>query len=234
MADVVDQIDRLFVEAKRQGLRDSRLESWLDYLAREVRVAITPASGLPIAIGADGTMKVGDVIRALGYSPAVADEVVSFLKLVDDRDRRVNSLAGEARLMETESVVQSYAAAFHREMLETVAMVDSSTLLGLLEPLGGVQDVRSFTKRLRDSSQVIALKTGRTFVYPLFQFDPGTHRVRDVVAQTNSRLLAAQDPWGALAWWTTPNPRWEQRRPIDSPDEPSLVALVDAGTDDGF
>lgn len=169
-----------------------------------------------------------------GYAPAVVSEVTAYLSLVDDRERRVSALAGEPRLVEPESLAQSYAASFHREIFDSVEMLDSGALIRLLEPLGGVSEVRSYTKRLRDSSEVIALKTGRTYAYPSFQFDAAQHRLRPTVAQVNRALLASKDPWGAMAWWLSENQRWQGRRPIDYPDDAHLVALAEALSDDGF
>ena len=178
--------------------------------------------------------EVGQVLARIGYGPAVVGEVEAYLRLVDDRERRVSALVGEPRLVEVESVAQSYAASFHRHVLEEVETLGPEALVKLMEPLGGVSEVRSYTKRLRDSSQVIALKTGRTYVYPYFQFDRRKHRVRPVVAEVNRILLANQDPWGAMAWWLSDNPRWGHRRPVDHPDDAVLVALAGALSDDGF
>lgn len=100
--------------------------------------------------------------------------------------------------------------------------------------LGPAKDARGFTRRLRRSSQVVALKHANTFVYPRFQFDFDRRVVRPVVAQVNRHLLASKDPWGALAWWLAEQPRWDRRRPVDHPDDVNLVSLVEADADDGF
>lgn len=180
----------------------------------------------------DVVEQVHDLLASSPYRDA-ADEVVSFLRLVADRDRHVAALAGEPKLMETEALAQSYAGAFHREAFATVVMIDGGAMVALLEPLG-VTDARGFTKRLRDGSELIALKHGRAYVYPEFQFDPAKHKVRKVVADANLLLLAGRDPWGALAWWTSENPRWGRRRPIDYPDDERVVTLAGAVADDGF
>lgn len=178
--------------------------------------------------------RVGQVLISVGYEPAVVGEVEAYLRLVDDRERRVSVLVGEPRLVEAESVAQSYAASFHREVLGNVEMLDSGALVKLMQPLGNVSEVRSYTKRLRDSSEVIALKAGRTYVYPHFQFDPEKHHIRPVVAKVNRILRANQDPWGAMAWWMSENPRWGHRRPVDHPDDGRLAELAGALSDDSF
>ena len=134
--------------------------------------------------------------------------------------------------METEALTQIYAGMFRREMYDTVDTVGNQQVASILrrDPAD-----RSFLKRLRDSAQVIALKHGNSFVYPLFQFDPEHHEVRPNVEAANSSLDAYRDPWGALAWWTSPNPRWERRRPIEHVDDPAIAHLAEADmSDDGF
>jgi hypothetical protein len=188
----------------------------------------------PSQRNSEGYDEVSEVLARVGYAPPVVNEVTAYLRLVDDRERRESVLVGEPRLVEVESLAQSYAASFHREMFNNVEMLDSEALLRLMQPLGGVTEVRSYTKRVRDSSEVVALKSGRSYVYPRFQFDPERHRVRPTVAQVNRSLLASQDPWGVMAWWVSENPRWGHRRPIDEPDDPQLLELVAALSDDGF
>ncbi len=84
----------------------------------------------------------------LASSPyrSVTGEVVSYLRLVADRDRHVGTLSGEPKLLETEALAQGYAGAYHREAFASVPMIDADALAATLEPLG-VQDVRGFAKR---------------------------------------------------------------------------------------
>jgi hypothetical protein len=185
-----------------------------------------------VVIVADVIEQIEGLLASSPYRDAT-DEVVSYLKLVGDRERHIGALAGGPKLLESEALAQSYAGSFHREAFANVPMIDANVLVTTLEPLG-VQDVRGFAKRLRASSDVIALKQGRTYVYPKFQFDPAQHRVRTVVAEVNRRLLANRDPWGALAWWSTENPRWGRRKPVEHPDDKRVVALVEADLEDGF
>jgi hypothetical protein len=41
--------------------------------------------------------------------------------------------------------------------------------------------------------------------WPAFQFDRTSRRIRAEVQHGNQVMLAAEDPWGVLAWWCTPN-----------------------------
>ena len=185
-----------------------------------------------VVVVVDTVARVRELLRsAPEYGAQVAEEVASFLMLAADRGRHVETVAGSPQLVEAESLRQSYAGLFHRQSFETAPMLSAAAVVGTLGP---VEDTRGFTKRLRATSTVIAVKHGNAFVYPAFQFDAGRHRVRPVVAEVNQALGAGADPWGALAWWAAPNPRWERHRPIDHPDDDRLVALATAEADDGF
>ncbi|GBF17619.1 hypothetical protein Br6_05026 [Rhodococcus sp. Br-6] len=41
--------------------------------------------------------------------------------------------------------------------------------------------------------------------WPAFQFDRTNGCIRPEVQHGNQVMLAAEDPWGVLAWWRTPN-----------------------------
>jgi hypothetical protein len=182
-------------------------------------------------VSSDKLARIRELIRSL---PAATDrtaaEVLDYLAMVAERTRHVEDLAGTPQLVEPESLRQTYAGLFHRRMFETVQMLDGASVA---EILGPVQDIRGYTKRLRSGSTVIAVRRGNTYLYPAFQFDPDHRRVRPVVARINEELAASVDPWGALAWWTAANPRWERRCPVDHPDDEQLTALLAADADDG-
>jgi hypothetical protein len=89
------------------------------------------------------------------------------------------------------------------------------------------------TDRLREKGLIILHYGANTFV-PAFQVGTVENMLRPQVSAVNSRLLADRDPWGAMAWWMSANPRWDHRRPIEHPDDEQLVALVEADHDDGF
>ena len=196
-------------------------------------VGLSAFIGVPLTAIRPGQLaQIRELVRGvLTLGEQTADEVSGYLTLVSDRDRHVEELAGRPQLVETESLRQTYAGLFHRRMFETVPMLNAASIAELLGP---VNDVRGYTKRLRDSSTVIALKRGNAYLYPAFQFDADRHKVRPTVSDVNEALGAAGDPWGALAWWTTPNPRWEHRVPIDHPDDQRLLTLVSAQAEDGF
>lgn len=175
-----------------------------------------------------------EVRRLLLDSPEyrdAAEEVVSYLTLVRDRSQHVDHLAGAPRLLEAEVLSQSFAGLFHRHVFTTVEMASAEWVADLLGP---AKDVRGLTRRLRQSSEVVAVKDRNTFVYPKFQFDPERRRVREPVGRANRLLLAKEDPWGALAWWLAEQPRWGMKRPIDHPDDRKLMELVEADSDDSF
>lgn len=142
---------------------------------------------------------------------------------------RISSIAGEPRLVEVESLAQTYAGMFHRAMFDELHMVTARTLVGAIR---GGADVRGVAKRLRAKGDVIALKQANTYVYPAFQLDASRGRLWPHVTAANRLLGAQEDRWGALAWWTAPNPRWHRRRPVDHPDDERIVTLARADLDD--
>jgi hypothetical protein len=162
---------------------------------------------------------------------AVTEEVVGYLRFVEGSDQRLDALAGRPLLLDTAMRAETYAGQFHRQVFDEVPMVNAKWVADLLGP---VSDVRGFMRRLRASSDIVALKHGNTFVYPAFQFSAERREVKPAVAEANRLLRSATDPWGALAWWTAPNPRWGRRRPIEHADDRRLVALAGAEPDDGF
>ncbi len=165
------------------------------------------------------------------FPEQTAYEVTAYLAQVAARPRHVETLAGPPRLVEIEAQRQAYAGSFHRRLFAELPMLSAPAADEILGPVG---DVRGRLKRLRSSSQLVAVKRGNAFVYPEFQFDRSRHRIRPVVGRVNQALGAARDPWGALSWWTSPNPRWDRKRPIDHVDDAQLVELAEAEPGDEF
>ena len=159
------------------------------------------------------------------FPEQTAYEVTSYLAQVAARPRHVETLAGLPHLVEIEAKRQAYAGSFHRRLFAELPMLSAPAADEILGPVG---DVRGRLKRLRSSSQLVAVKRGNAFVYPEFQLDRSRHRIRPVVARVNQALGAARDPWGALSWWTSPNPRWGHKRPIDHVDDAQLLTLAEA------
>jgi hypothetical protein len=175
--------------------------------------------------------RVRDVLRDSDLR-AEADDVADYLRHRARRGDVIESMAGQPGLLDTELRSQAFAGHFHREIFESVSMLSAR---GVAELLGPVTDVRGFARRLRANEGVVALRHKNTYVYPLFQFDERARALKPVVSEVNRLLGAAEDPWGAMAWWTSEHPRSGHRRPIEDPDDPRLVALVEADIDaDGF
>jgi hypothetical protein len=88
------------------------------------------------------------------------------------------------------------------------------------------QNQRQYAAALRRRGELLGLPRGNRFVYPKFQFDPKTQQVHRVIGVVGEILHAGSDPWGAVSWWTSPNPRLPGRRaPMD------LLGGADADTD---
>lgn len=60
---------------------------------------------------------------------------------------------------------------------------------------------RSKSSRLRTKGAVVGLDVNGRTLFPAFQFDPTSHRVRPIVDKINQILGAKDDPWGVASWW---------------------------------
>lgn len=67
--------------------------------------------------------------------------------------------------------------------------------------LGAKQANRERVRQYRMRSWLLGLRSGRGFMYPVFQFDPQRRDVYAAVRAVNERLDAAGDPWGVASWW---------------------------------
>ncbi len=119
---------------------------------------------------------------------------------------------------------EGMAASFHAWALAQIPTVPANQVASMLACDGA--DLAG--------AGLIVLRDGDDAVAPLFQLDLDTRAVGSVVAAVNRLLLAESDPWGALTWWMTENPRWGHRRPIDHADDELLVALAAADSEDGY
>ncbi|UZG60433.1 hypothetical protein [Rhodococcus opacus] len=64
---------------------------------------------------------------------------------------------------------------------------------------------RSPASRLRERGDIVGYEIGGRYLYPSFQFDAATAKVRPVVAEINHLLDAKHDPWGVSSWWLSPS-----------------------------
>lgn len=64
---------------------------------------------------------------------------------------------------------------------------------------------RSPASRLRERGDIVGYEIGGRYLYPTFQFDAATAKVRSVVAEVNQLLDAKRDPWGVGSWWISPS-----------------------------
>lgn len=74
---------------------------------------------------------------------------------------------------------------------------------------------RSTANEMRLASELIGLPLHGRYLFPTFQFDVEARRIRDEVIYANRLLDAADDPWGALAWWFTPAVVLHDRSPVE-------------------
>lgn len=85
---------------------------------------------------------------------------------------------------------------------------------------------------------LIALPTeGGGYLYPAFQFDKDTGRVRPIVLEVNGAALldARHDPWAVASWWTQPDGRLGGRSPasiLGTDEETRVLTMAQATVSD--
>lgn len=107
-------------------------------------------------------------------------------------------------------------------LLRQHPMLDSTTVSRVL---GKAPTSRNTASRLVAASTVVALPAGQRRLYPEFQFDAATFKVRPIVAELNRLLDANGDPWGVASWWLN------RTDFSDDPRSPAELA-VDGNHDD--
>ncbi|AWK73730.1 hypothetical protein CBI38_21330 [Rhodococcus oxybenzonivorans] len=73
----------------------------------------------------------------------------------------------------------------------------------ILSPSGNVN--RALANAKRKTHQLLGLKVGNQYRYPLFQFDRVRKQIRSVAEHAKRLMECDLDPWGTLDWWLTEN-----------------------------
>ncbi|REE97205.1 hypothetical protein [Thermomonospora umbrina] len=100
----------------------------------------------------------------------------------------------------------------------------AEVVAGVSDHLRGVPTVAAEAEGDLDDSGLIKVLVDGKVRLPSFQFSerPG---VRSVITEVNRILDVADDPYGALAWWTGGNARFGGRTPVEAlDDDPAAVA----------
>jgi len=133
--------------------------------------------------------------------------------------------AGSTQAQSADRAVQTQQVrGLAQENIFTLPMLDADQVSELLGSRS--QNQRQYAAALRRRGALLGLRRGNRYLYPKFQFDPKTRQVYPVIQIVGKVLDAGHDPWGAVSWWTSPNPRLrDQRAPMD------LLAKPDASAD---
>ncbi|MDI9953270.1 hypothetical protein [Rhodococcus sp. IEGM 1305] len=91
--------------------------------------------------------------------------------------------------------------------------ISSTEVSEILSPSGNVN--RALANAKRKTRQLLGLKVGNQYRYPLFQFDRERKQIRPVAEHANRLMECDLDPWGTLDWWFTENPLIGDQRPVD-------------------
>ncbi|MCA1842632.1 MAG: hypothetical protein LC792_05470 [Actinobacteria bacterium] len=137
-------------------------------------------------------------------------DIRSLLATVALRDRLIDELAGAPRHVARAGDVADSLLRQARIAGEALASIWEYPMLepaGAALALGAKPSNREKVRTYRERSWLVGLPKGRGYMYPRFQFDPGSHDVRPEVRSANELLDAAHDPWGVASWWTAPNDR---------------------------
>lgn len=155
-----------------------------------------PSSGSPQAREA--------LLRALHQAEATVEELRSALRALDATEN-----IDEAEPVELDTATGG-------TIDYTLPLAQSDTLTAskvgeLLSPSG--KGYRSTAKARRESGELLGIKIGNQYRYPIFQFDFARHAIRPVVAYANREMEAAADPWGVLEWWFSAHPLLQGQTP---------------------
>lgn len=91
--------------------------------------------------------------------------------------------------------------------------ISSMEVSEILSPSGNVN--RALANAKRKAHQLLGLKVGNQYRYPVFQFDRERKQIRPVAEHANRLMECDLDPWGTLDWWFTENPLIGDQRPVD-------------------
>ena len=104
-----------------------------------------------------------------------------------------------------------------RELDERYGLLTSTEVAALLSAKGSN---RAYASNLRAKGQLLGVRRRNSYVYPGFQFDTRTHRVKEVVLPLLA--LAAELDWDAddlTIWLGTPSGYFGGDRPADHLDD---------------
>ncbi|NMM91539.1 hypothetical protein B2J88_45815 [Rhodococcus sp. SRB_17] len=91
--------------------------------------------------------------------------------------------------------------------------ISSMEVSEILSPSGSVN--RALANAKRKAHQLLGLKVGNQYRYPVFQFDRERKQIRPVAEYANRLMECDLDPWGTLDWWFTENPLIGDQRPVE-------------------
>lgn len=126
---------------------------------------------------------------------SVRDQVSALLAMGPGLERSLAQRLADVTASATRARIVGEATA---PLLEDHLMLDSASVSRVL---GKAATSRNTASRLLAAGAVVALPVGQRRLYPEFQFDAASSRVRPIVAEVNKLLDAKNDPWGVASWW---------------------------------
>lgn len=158
----------------------------------------------------------------------------SWLALLALRSELVRQVGGEPRHVLDEAGQSLMAQArLQGEAMQTIWREPVLAPKDAAVALGARTTNREKVRQYRERSWLLGLPSGRSYLYPAFQFDPERRDVFPEVRAVNEQLEAANDPWGVASWWISGHARLGARPAdlvgTDRADE--LAAVANAVTE---
>lgn len=166
-----------------------------------------------------------EIDEALSEAPSTEQGLAALFAAYGERKKSGRSIRHPSRTEQNEQA---------REHLFRLSMLDSTDVSKFLGSRS--KNARQYAATLRRRGAILGLPRGNRYVYPEFQFDQAKQQVRPVIEEVGKILDAGTDPWGAVSWWVSPNPRLQNGRApkdlLDSSEAKGLPNLARAIVDD--
>ncbi len=163
-------------------------------------------------------------------APAVLSAVQGFLEhLAREGQQTASVLAALAPDPERAIITTERLAQIHLQVEARNAFVDAVPMFtsAMIGEVGGssAKNASAMASRWKSAGRIFAVPSGRTDLYPAFQFDEDG-KPRPAIAEV-LRQLAGESDWAIALWWTAPSGWLDGRLPLSVLDT-DPQAVIDA------
>lgn len=196
----IEQLSDEALEAIEPALETARQSVGIVFLHRAMRALTTIAEGVPLA-GATAAPSDYDLLLELLRQPEVKQILPSRDPLAEAKLRGL--------LMKRELLTKEGGF---------VNSEEAAQILGIS---------RQAVDKRRNAHNLIALPVGRSYVYPVWQFDPSRAMVLPGLEEVLHNL-GVQEPWMQTAWFMADNSLLEGQSPLTALRQGQLEAVLSA------